>query len=384
MMNKNIVVLGGGLVGGPMALDLSRDKELSVTVIDKDINALNNVKGFPDIQTRQIELSEPETVKKLVKEYDLVVSAVPGFLGFQTLKAVIEAGKDVVDIAFFPEDMFLLDSLAKDKDITVICDMGVAPGMSHLLASHAFHQLESTELIKIFAGGLPKKRTPPYEYKAVFSPLDVIEEYIRPARLVTGGKEVIKPALSDLEQLEFHNVGVLEAFNSDGLRSLISTLKAPEMIEKTLRYPGHVEKIKLLRDTGFFNKEKIDLGYIMISPMDMTRKLLFRLWKLEEKEADITVMKVIVEGKKEGRSVRYTYDLYDEYDHETGIHSMARTTGYAATMAVRMILEGLYNNKGINPPEFIGRHPECVNFILEGLKERGVIYKEMIERIPEL
>ncbi|MBE9492207.1 MAG: saccharopine dehydrogenase NADP-binding domain-containing protein, partial [Bacteroidetes bacterium] len=381
-MNKNIVVLGGGLVGGPIALDLSRDKELSVTVIDKDINALDKIRRFPDIQTQQIKLSESKIVKDVVQEYDLVVSAVPGFLGFQTLKAVIEAGKDVVDIAFFPEDMFLLDPLAKDKDITVICDMGVAPGMSHLLASNAFHQLESTELIKIFAGGLPKKRIPPYEYKAVFSPLDVIEEYTRPARLVTGGKEVTKPALSDLEQLEFHNVGVLEAFNSDGLRSLISTLKAPEMIEKTLRYPGHVEKIKLLRDTGYFNKEKIDLGYIMISPMDMTRKLLFRLWKLEEKEADITVMKVIVEGKKEGRSVRYTYDLYDEYDHKTGIHSMARTTGYAATMAVRMILEGLYKNKGINPPEFIGRHPECVKYMLEGLKAKGVVYKEIIERIP--
>ncbi|MCK4537335.1 MAG: saccharopine dehydrogenase, partial [Candidatus Krumholzibacteria bacterium] len=209
----------------------------------------------------------------------------------------------------------------------------------------------------------------------------VIEEYTRPARYVENGTLVVREALSDPELIEFPRIGTLEAFNSDGLRTLGKTLNARNMKEKTLRYPGHIQKMAVLRDTGFFSQEEIEINGSRIRPLDFTARLLFPKWKLEEGEIDITVMRVIVEGTGKDGKLRYTWDLYDRLDESTGIHSMARTTGYTATMAVRMIAEGLFTKKGVSPPEIIGLQPECVEFILNGLKERGIIYSEKIEEL---
>jgi saccharopine dehydrogenase-like NADP-dependent oxidoreductase len=379
MTQKNIIVLGCGLVGGPMAADLAQDNDLNVTVADINKETLQKLASNNNIKIIQADLSNTETVTTIVRDFDYAVNAVPGFMGFKTLKAIIEAGTDVVDIAFFPENLFELDDLAKEKGVTVISDMGVAPGMSNLLTGYAHHLLDNTDKVVIYVGGLPKIREWPYEYKAVFSPVDVLEEYTRPARIVENGKEVIKPALSEPELLDFEGMGTLEAFNSDGLRSLIKTIDAPDMIEKTLRYPGHVEIMKIMRETGFFNQDEIEVNGVMVRPIDVTSKLLFPKWKLKEGEEDITIMKIIVEGVKDGKRKKYIYDLLDTYNKKSKVHSMARTTGYSATMALRMIAAGLYTRKGVSAPEFIGKCPECVEFILNGLRERGVVYKETIE-----
>lgn len=374
-----VIVLGCGLVGGPMAMDLANDKDLEVSVADINKDALAQISKRARVQTIQTDLSKTEKLGQLVSGFDYVINAVPGFMGFKTLKALIEAKKNVVDIAFFPEDMFELHDLAIENDVTVISDIGVAPGMSNLLVGYVDHLLDKTEKAVIYVGGLPKVRTWPYEYKAVFSPVDVIEEYTRPARYIENGKEVIKPALSEPELLSFEGVGTLEAFNSDGLRSLATTINAPHMIEKTLRFPGHIEIMRIFRETGFFNQEEIEVNGVRVKPLDFTAKLLFPKWKLQEGEEDITIMKIIVEGIKDNTKQRYTYDLLDSYDPETRVHSMARTTGYTATMALRMLMKGLYSRKGVSAPEFIGRQPECVEFMLKGLTEKGVVYKESIE-----
>ncbi|MCD4731520.1 MAG: saccharopine dehydrogenase NADP-binding domain-containing protein, partial [Bacteroidales bacterium] len=215
-----VIVLGCGLVGGPIASDLSKDKGFKVSVADINNKSLNKLKKATGVNTIQADLSNPDITSKLVRDFDIVLSAVPGFMGFQTLKTLIEAGKNVIDIAFFPEDLFDLNDLAIEKSVIAISDIGVAPGMSNVLIGYAESQLDTIRSAVIYVGGLPKKREWPYEYKAVFSPIDVIEEYIRPARYMENGKEIIKPALSDPELLNFENIGTLEAFNSDGLRSL--------------------------------------------------------------------------------------------------------------------------------------------------------------------
>jgi len=286
-----------------------------------------------------------------------------------------------VDIAFFPEDPFTLNKLAKEKGVIAIMDCGVAPGMSNILIGYVDHLLDETESVHIYVGGLPIVRQWPYEYKAVFSPLDVIEEYTRPARFVENGRVVTRPALTDLERVDFEGVGTLEAFNTDGLRTLIQTIPAPNMKEKTLRYPGHAEKMAVLRETGFFSQEPIKVNGISVRPIDVTASLLFPMWELKPDEEDITIMRVVVEGRRENKRLRYTYDLFDRFDRKTLTTSMSRTTGYTATAVVRLLAEGLYDRFGISPPEYLGQKPECVQFILERLKERGIIYKESIIEI---
>ena len=375
-----VAVLGAGLVGGPMAIDLARDGEFEVTVADIDDQALNRLSSAnPAIDTVTTDLSDPDLVTNLVAGHDLALNAVPGFMGYRTLQAIIEAGRDVVDIAFFPEDPFGLDSLAQEIGVTAIVDCGVAPGMSNLLAGHVDQLLDRTDTILIYVGGLPEVREWPFEYKAVFSPIDVIEEYTRPARYVENGQLVVREALSDPELLTFPGIGTLEAFNSDGVRSLADTLEAPNMKEKTLRYQGHIEKMAVMRATGLFSQDPIDINGVQIRPIDFTAKLLFPRWKLGPGEVDLTVMQVIVEGEKDGRALRYVYDLLDRYDPETDTHSMARTTGYTATMAIRMLATGLYDRKGISPPEFVGREQACAEFMLDGLAERGVVYRLTVE-----
>lgn len=374
-----IIVLGAGLVGGPMAMDLARNGEFEVTSADKNADTLARLAGKPGITTVQADLDDAEQLKSLVMQHDLVISAVPGFMGYRTLERIIECGKNVVDIAFFPEDMFLLDAKAQAMQVTAVCDIGVAPGMSNVLIGYGASMLDTLEKGITYVGGLPVVRIWPYEYKAVFSPIDVIEEYTRPARYIDGGRMIVREALSDPELLNFPNIGTLEAFNSDGLRTLATTIKGDYLIEKTLRYKGHIEKMAVLRDTGFFDKEPMLINGAMISPLEFTSKLLFPKWKLQEGEEDITIMQVITEGLKNGVRTRYTWDLYDRYDKATGVHSMARTTGYTATMVARLLARGLYNRKGISAPEYLGQDADIVKFLFKGLEERGVVYKEKME-----
>ena len=251
----------------------------------------------------------------------------------------------------------------------------------NILVGHIHHLLDSTRSALIYVGGLPELRIWPYEYKAVCSPLDVIEEYIRPARYVENGKIVVRPALSDSEYLNLPHISSLVAFNSDGLRTLARTLDIPNMKEKTLRYPGHIEKIAVLRETGFFSQEPLEINGVRIRPLDFTAKLLFPIWKLQPGETDITVMQVVVEGEKDGAKVRYTYDLFDRFDSASGVHSMARTTGYTATAAVRMVCWSLYKRQGSSPRNSSANSPSAWRSCSRSWLTGGVVYKHKIETI---
>jgi saccharopine dehydrogenase-like NADP-dependent oxidoreductase len=237
--------------------------------------------------------------------------------------------------------------------------------------------LDETEKIAIYVGGLPVVRHQPFEYKAGFSPIDVIEEYTRTARYIRNGKVVEMPALSEAELLEFPGIGTLEAFNSDGLRSLMHTLPCPNMIEKTLRYPGHIEKMKLLRDIGFFSYHPVKVKGQVVRPIDLTSELLFPMWELGQDE-DLTVMKIIVEGNQSDKKVMITWDLLDYFDKESKVHSMARTTGYTATATVRLLARGMYDRKGISPPEYLAEDSDCVEFILDDLRKHNIIYQQTV------
>ena len=369
-----VVVLGGGLVGGPMAVDLAEDGDFQVTVVDKDQACLDAVREKdPAIEVLKNDLSVPGTISELVKPFDLVVSSVPGFMGYETAKAIIKAGKDSVCIAFYEEDPFSLDKLAKDHGVRMIMDCGVYPGMGSALIMHAARKLDNVDTVLTYVGGLPVIREWPSQYKAVFSPIDVIEEYVRPARYKENGFSVVRPALSDPEFIFFPGIGTLEAFNTDGLRTLARTIDAPNMKEKTLRYPGHIEAMAMLRELGFFSKEKtLEVEGIKVSPMNLTGQVLFPKWQLQKGERDIMVFESTVKGMKDGREKTYKISMYDRYCPDTDVISMARTTGYTATGALRMLANGTYSHRGISPPEYMGRDPAYITFLLNHLEDRGV------------
>jgi saccharopine dehydrogenase-like NADP-dependent oxidoreductase len=370
----HVVVLGAGRVGGAMARDLAPD--FKVTVADKFPAALERMKGF-GLTTRQADLSNSEGVKGAVADADIVVGAVPGFMGFATARAVLEAGKTLVDISFFDEDCFLLDDLAKAKNLTAIVDVGVAPGCGNIILGDTARQLDKVTKFECLVGGLPVVRTWPYEYKAGFSPIDVIEEYTRPARYVKDGEMVTFPALSEPELLDFDGIGTLESFNTDGLRSVIKTFKGvPDMKEKTLRYPGHIEKMRMMRETGLFSKDPITVNGEQVVPLDLTTALLFPMWQFKEGEADLTVMRITVEGEKGGKATKRVVEMLDYYDPATKTTSMARTTGYTCTAAVRLVAAGKFTRKGICPPEYIGMEAGAWDFIKAELAKRNITYRE--------
>ena len=361
-----IIVLGSGLVGSVMAKDLSNQHDVTVA----DISNKSLEKLPKNINKICEDLSKESALEILIKDYDIVVGALPGFMGYRAMERVIKCGKNIVDISFYPEDPFGLDKLAKENNVVAVMDCGVAPGMGNIIFSHHDRSMEIKDY-ECLVGGLPKVRMWPYEYQAVFSPIDVIEEYIRPARYVQNSSLVTKEALSDTELIDFESIGTLESWNSDGLRTLIKTMgHIPNMIEKTLRYPGCVEYLKVLRESGFFSYEEIEVNGTKIRPIDLTSKLLFPKWKMKEGDEDYTVMRIKINGIEDGQKVCYTYNLLDSFTDNT--ISMARTTGFTCTAVVNLVLEKKYNKIGISPPEFLGTHYDEVN---EYLKERGVIYK---------
>jgi saccharopine dehydrogenase-like NADP-dependent oxidoreductase len=247
--------------------------------------------------------------------------------------------------------------------------------MSNLILGSYQKEMKVTDFT-CYVGGLPKERTWPYEYKAPFSPIDVIAEYTRPSRIVENSKTVEKVALSEPELIDFPEVGTLEAFNTDGLRSLIYTMKIPNMKEKTLRYPGHIELMRILRETGFFGEQKLQIGDQSVRPIDLTTSLLFPKWKLGEEEEEFTIMNILIEGMDGGKQFKHKYELLDRYDPSTKTSSMARTTGYTCTAVTQLVLDGQYERKGISPPEFVGETSGCLDTVLKYLEARGVIYKK--------
>lgn len=366
----NVSVLGAGLVGSTIAKDLAADGRFAVTAFDRSEAALGALGG---IETRVADLSEPRKVHEAVAGADLVALAVPGFMGFATLRSVIEAGRDVVDISFFPEDPFELNGLARERGVTAIVDAGVAPGFCNVIAGRADKDWDRLDRYLCYVGGLPREPEWPYGYRSVFSPIDVLEEYTRPARFVEDGRQVVVPALTDREPVEFEGIGTLEAFNTDGLRTLADTLSAPDMKEKTLRWPGHAELMAIFRETGFFDKEPRRVGGTDVVPIDVVSTLLFDAWSMKPGEEDVTVMRVVVEGESDGRRIRETWDLVDRFDRTTATTSMARTTGYTCTLTLRMLADGLYREPGISPPEYLGRSTACWDALLTGYRERGII-----------
>lgn len=365
-----IVILGCGRVGSLISKELHKCH--SITVVDSSKERLDFFEqtpkpGIGNFKTKLSNITK-ESVPDLVKDSHLVVSAMPGHLGFGIAKSVLESKKHLVDISFFPEDAYLLKELANKNGLLAAFDCGIAPGFSNMILGHFEKNYDNVDKYLCCVGGLPFERTLPFQYKASFSPADVIEEYTRPARYIENGKIITKPALTDVEEVNFNEIGTLESFNSDGLRTMLNGRQCQNIKEKTMRFPGHVKIMRILRDGGFFDKETVkcqdSCGRPMeFVPFDTTSQVLFKKWQYRENEPDFTVMRTIVETHHD----IHTIDLFDKFNE--GESSMARTTGFTCTTVVKAFYEKLLEPKFYTPEE-IGE--VCFDFVQNELKRKGI------------
>lgn len=370
------LILGCGNIGSVAAKDLAESIiSLEVVVADKDKKRAKEVAqkiARSNVSWIQLDAADYNGLVKAVEGFDLVLGFLPGKLGYRQVQACIEAGTDLVDVSYMAENPLTLNDNAMKADVTVVPDCGLAPGISNILVGHVAAKFDKVDKVKIMVGGLPEKALPPLGYTITWSPESLVDEYTRKAVIVTRGKKVEVEALTGLEEIEFPNVGKLEAFYTDGLRTLLHTVKnAREMCEKTLRYPGHAERIGLLKALGFFDEKPITVENVKVSPRKLTTKLLGqKLWKPKIK--DIVMLKVEVSGVKNGNHARYAYYLLDHFDKKEGVTAMARTTGYTASIVAQLMLKKIVKQKGVVPPEKLGVDGGFFQLFMSELEKRNI------------
>jgi lysine 6-dehydrogenase len=372
-----VIVLGSGKIGSVMAKDFSKTGA-KITMSDISLERAKKAAQEIGADYTAIDTADYTNLVRKIEEYDLVLGALPGDYGFPALKAAIEARKNMVDVSFTPEDPLSLDQNSKKAGTTIIPDSGVAPGLSNLLVGYSASRLDKVEKAEIMVGGIPETRVPPLDYTITWSADGLIDEYIRDVNIIQNGEKVQVPALSGLENIQFPGVGTLEAFYTDGLRSLVGSLQGVEnMYEKTLRYPGHVEKIKLLKELGFFSEAPVTVLGSEVTPKLVTARLLERsLWKPEI--GDLLAMMIEVSGMKNGKKKSYKHTVLEYQDHETGVSAMARTTAYTASIVAGLLADGHVKERGVIPMEKLGQDHSFVKKLFAELAKRDVEIKETI------
>ncbi len=375
-----ILVIGTGHIGSVIAKDLAQTlPSAKIVIADKSQNRAEAVVKRierKNVSSTQLDVFDHRILVKTLKGFDLAIGALPGEIGYKALKACIDAKVDMVDVSFMPENPLSLNDKAAKAAVTIIPDCGVAPGLSHLLLMRGTSKLDQVQNAEILVGGLPAKPIPPLGYTITWSVEGLIDEYTRKARIVKNGKVTEVEPLDSVEEVEFPAVGKLEAFYSDGLRTLLKTVKGVEnMAEKTLRYPGHIEKIRLLKDMGFFDEKPVQTDNFSVSPRSVTVKLLEQKLKKPEVE-DILAMLVQVDGTKKGRRMRYTFHVLDHYDRRSKITAMARTTAYTASCVAQLVAKKIITDKGVIPPERLGENEIIFRKLMALLRKRGIHIKE--------
>ena len=373
-----MLVLGAGLQGSACAFDLLQDKEVEqVRLADLKISHLPDFlapySGRRLLPT-PLDVRDEDAVRGLMRECDAVMSAIPYYFNFEMARLAVAAGVHFTDLGGNTEivnQQKTLDGEARKKQITVVPDTGLAPGMVNILAEYGIRQLDAVRSVRIYVGGLPQHPEPPLNYQIVYSLEGVLDYYTTLSWVLRGGKRTQVRALSELEPVRFGDgVGTLEAFHTAGGLSTMAFRyegKIPEMEYKTLRYPGHAERMEAIRDLGLLEMEPVDVKGMKVVPREAFMAIVGpRLTKPEGK--DLVALRVVVNGTKGGKDKTLTWELIDRYDERHHISAMMRTTGYSLSITSMMQVRGQVKPAGVHTPD------ECIpaeEYIAE-LAKRGV------------
>ena len=366
-----VLVVGAGKVGSEIARDLASSSEIdSVTAVDASLQNLKLLRSRnPKIRTLRLDILQHKKLRDLVSRVDLVCGALPGRLGFQLLQEVVNAGRDIVDISYTPEDPFQLDAEARKKDCIVVPQCGVAPGFTNMCVGDAARLLGRLKSVRIYVGGLPRRPEPPLNYRIVFSLEDVISEYSRPVHVIEKGKRKLVEPLTGRGIINFPKVGKLEYFLTDGLGSLPHSFpRVQEMYELTLRYPGHANMMDTLRTLGFFSQDPIRVDGTSVPPRKVSLEILRPLMSRGSPE-DLLALRVVA---KAGNGRVANYQVLDYYDRRYHVSAMARTTAYPCTSIALLVGRKRLSAKGVVTPERIADDERLFQFVVSRLRKRGV------------
>ncbi len=376
-----LLSVGCGYIGSVLAEELVNSLDFEkLTICDSTKGKIDKTakKLGEKVVPLQLDISNYSNLLEIIENADLVIGLAPGRLGFGVMMACVEKKKNLVDLSFMAEDPFFFQESALNAGVSIIPDCGFAPGLSNILIGKASSQLDEVEDALIYVGGLPQKLITPLNYKVTWCVEDLFEEYTRKAKIVRNGKTVEVDALEGLEEIEFEELGKFEAFFTDGVRTLHHTIKANNMWEKTLRYPGHAEKIKLIKKLGLLNKEP--LTSIKITPWEF----MVKFWEENLgffKEKDLLLMRIKVRGRKDSTKYLHTYKLVDYFDEQRNITAMGRSTAYTAFAVIKLLSENRIKRKGIIPPEILGMDQKLFEEIQQILKEKEVNFRGKIDKI---
>lgn len=384
-----VLIMGAGKMALASALDLEKDSSVEkITLTARTSESLERIKKrakTEKIEFLRVDVTESSAIE-LMKKYDVGIGALPHPASPPALRNAIKAGLSVVDMVFEEEQWELAED-AEKAGVTIIPGLGVHPGIANVFVGHACSELDKAVKVIIRCGGLPDPaylRDSPIFHKTAFNIYSALGEYTKPARVIEDGKLKTVESMTEIERMHHPKLGDLECFITDTGATLLRTLKGvTEFKSKTVRWPGNVERMKILVQCGLLSDKEIEVYGVKVKPIDLFVSAIGPKMILKEGEKELTYLEVEVQGYRGASIVNYRYELLDYYDETEGLTSMARTTGFPPAIAARMIVNGQIEQKGLVPPEkiFIG---DKFNHLMKELSKRGIsikIHKTSIEEL---
>jgi lysine 6-dehydrogenase len=387
-MSIRYAIFGAGRQGTASAYELIVHGEASlVTLLDRDeevavaaANRVNELTGSRIAVGRKIDVKDRQAVEKVLEDADGCISAVPYYHNLEITEAAIKTKTHMTDMGGNEQvvrDQIALSEEAEKAGISIIPDCGMGPGLTGSLAAYGIHLLDEAQDVYIWDGGLPQNPMSPWNYRVTFHINGLTNEYDGEATFIREGRLIHLPTFTEYETLSFPPLGELEAFvTSGGTSTAILTYKGKLRTyqNKTLRYPGHFAQFGAYKLLGLFEQNPLSLDGIKMAPRDFFHALLEPKIRADKTFRDICLLRVLVQGLKDGKQHEFRADIVDKYDEKTGFSSMQRLTGWHAAIMLELAVQGK-SQKGVqgletavNPVEFMAE-----------FKKRGIKMTESLD-----
>jgi lysine 6-dehydrogenase len=374
-----MLVMGGGLQGSACTYDLLRNSDVErVRLADVRTGPLPTFlqphAEDPRLERVEVDARDREQVLAAMAGMDACMNALPYYFNLDVARLAIEAGVHCCDLGGNTEIVFNqleLDDDARERGVSIIPDCGLAPGMVNILAADGMRELDTVDAVRIYVGGLPQHPKPPLNYQIVYSLEGVLDYYTTPSWVLRDGKRQPIDALSEIVPVEFDEpIGTLEAFHTaGGISTLVWTWenRVRCMEYKTLRYPGHAQAMRTIRELGLLENEAIAVKGAQVKPRDVFIACVEP--KLRRPAGrDLVALRITVDGQRDGADRRVTYELVDYYDEEHGVSAMERSTGYSLSITGQMQALNRFEGAGVRTPDLA----VPARAYIEALADRGV------------